>query len=66
MLGVPFQPELGMGRACAELRRETDLAVVPGATHLFEEPGIVDAAAGLARDWFGTSRRTCTGIADRG
>ena len=24
----------------------------PGATHLFEEPGTLDAAAGLARDWF--------------
>jgi putative phosphoribosyl transferase len=26
--------------------------VVPGATDLFEEPGTLDAAAGLARDWF--------------
>jgi hypothetical protein len=26
--------------------------VVPGATHLFEEPGTLEAAAGLARDWF--------------
>jgi len=25
---------------------------VPGATHLFEEPGALDAAAALARDWF--------------
>jgi putative phosphoribosyl transferase len=39
-------------RARAELRCENDLAVVPGATHLFEEPGALDAAAGLARDWF--------------
>ena len=31
---------------------ENHLAVVPGATHLFEEPGTLDAAAGLARDWF--------------
>ncbi len=29
-----------------------DLAVVPGATHLFEEPGTLSEAAGLARDWF--------------
>ena len=35
-----------------ELRCENDLAVVPGATHLFEEPGTLDMAAGLARDWF--------------
>ena len=39
-------------RAQKELRCENDLAVVPGATHLFEEPGTLDAAAGLARDWF--------------
>jgi putative phosphoribosyl transferase len=39
-------------RAQAELRCENDLAVVPGASHLFEERGTLDAAAGLARDWF--------------
>jgi putative phosphoribosyl transferase len=39
-------------RAQAELRCENDLAVVPGATHLFEEPGTLAAAAALARDWF--------------
>jgi putative phosphoribosyl transferase len=39
-------------RAQGELRCENDLAVVPGATHLFEEPGTLDTAAGLARDWF--------------
>ena len=39
-------------RAQAELRCENDLAVVPCATHLFEEPGTLDAAAALARDWF--------------
>ena len=39
-------------RAQAELRCENHLAVVPGATHLFEEPGTLGAAAALARDWF--------------
>jgi putative phosphoribosyl transferase len=38
--------------AQAELRCENHLAVVPGATHLFDEPGTLDAAAALARDWF--------------
>jgi pimeloyl-ACP methyl ester carboxylesterase len=28
------------------------LEVVPGATHLFEEPGALDAVAGLAARWF--------------
>jgi putative phosphoribosyl transferase len=38
--------------AAASLRCEHEVAVVPGATHLFEQPGTLDAAAGLARDWF--------------
>ncbi|MEE1753561.1 phosphoribosyltransferase [Streptomyces sp. SP18CS02] len=39
-------------RARAALRCENRLDVVPGATHLFEEPGALDTVAGLARDWF--------------
>jgi hypothetical protein len=31
---------------------DTRLAVVPGATHLFEEPGALPAVANLARHWF--------------
>jgi putative phosphoribosyl transferase len=31
---------------------DTRLAVVPGATHLFEEPGALPAVADLARGWF--------------
>jgi pimeloyl-ACP methyl ester carboxylesterase len=38
--------------AFAILRCEKELAIVPGATHLFEEPGTLEMAAGLARDWF--------------
>ncbi len=38
--------------AQAQLHCESRLAVVPGATHLFEEPGTLQAAAELARDWF--------------
>jgi putative phosphoribosyl transferase len=34
------------------LRCENHLAVVPGASHLFEEPGTLERAASLARDWF--------------
>ena len=36
----------------AQMRCEHPCAVVPGATHLFEEPGTLEAAADLARDWF--------------
>ena len=39
-------------QALARLTAEAELAVVPGATHLFEEPGTLEKAAELARDWF--------------
>jgi putative phosphoribosyl transferase len=39
-------------QALAQLRCESHLAVVPGATHLFEEPGTLQAAAELASEWF--------------
>lgn len=39
-------------RARELLRCESRLEVVPGATHLFEEPGTLERVAGLARDWF--------------
>lgn len=38
--------------AQARMRCETRLVVVPGAGHLFEEPGTLAAVANLARDWF--------------
>ncbi|MFE3389915.1 phosphoribosyltransferase family protein [Streptomyces anulatus] len=39
-------------QAQARLRCESSLAVVPGATHLFEEPGALEKVTDLARDWF--------------
>ena len=39
-------------QASALLDCEKRLAVVPGATHLFEEPGTLDEAARLAAEWF--------------
>ena len=39
-------------QAQAGLCCENHLAIVPGASHLFEEPGTLEAAATLARDWF--------------
>lgn len=40
--------------AADHLTCEHELAIVRGATHLFEEPGKLDEAAGLASDWFRT------------
>jgi dienelactone hydrolase len=39
-------------QALRALRAEKRLEVVPGATHLFEEPGTLQRAAELAIDWF--------------
>jgi putative phosphoribosyl transferase len=39
-------------KAFNKLRTEKHLAIVPGATHLFEEPGTLQEAARLAADWF--------------
>ena len=38
----------------AQLTCEKRLVIVPGATHLFEEPGTLEEVARLARDWFRT------------
>lgn len=38
--------------ALEHLGGEKQLAVVPGATHLFEEPGTLEDAARLAAEWF--------------
>ncbi len=44
---------LGMNEgALRALRAEKDLAIVPRATHLFEEPGALEEVARLAGDWF--------------
>ena len=39
-------------KALAMLECEKQLAVVAGASHLFEEPGTLDEAAHLAAEWF--------------
>ncbi|MCE9630472.1 MAG: dienelactone hydrolase family protein [Planctomycetia bacterium] len=39
-------------QALAQLDCEKQLAVVPDATHLFEEPGTLEEAARLAAEWF--------------
>lgn len=39
--------------ALSHLGGVRQLVVVPGATHLFEEPGALDRVAGLAAFWFG-------------
>ena len=39
-------------QAKARMKCQCELAIVPGATHLFEEPGTLEQAADLAAAWF--------------
>jgi len=39
-------------QALTQLRCAKELLIVPGASHLFEEPGTLDQVAALAADWF--------------
>jgi|ERR1700736_119060 putative phosphoribosyl transferase len=41
-------------QARAQMRCECKIDIVPGATHLFEEPGALERVAQLASDWFVT------------
>ena len=40
-------------QAYEKLHAKKHLAIIPGATHLFEEPGTLQEVARLAADWFG-------------
>jgi pimeloyl-ACP methyl ester carboxylesterase len=44
-------------QALAQMRlgAEKRLVIVPGASHLFEEPGTLEYAARLATEWFQTN-----------
>jgi putative phosphoribosyl transferase len=54
---------LELNRAAqAQLRCPSELAVVPGATHLFEEPGALEQVSTLAIGWL---QRTCTATVAR-
>jgi dienelactone hydrolase len=53
IVGGEDVPVIAMNEeAYAQLRCEKRLAIVPGATHLFEEPGTLDEVVRLATDWF--------------
>ena len=46
-------PVIRMNQSAYEqLECEKQLTIIPGATHLFEEPGTLDQVARLASDWF--------------
>jgi putative phosphoribosyl transferase len=53
IVGSRDEVSLGLNREAQQwLRCENRLAIVPGATHLFEEPGALQTVTRLAREWF--------------
>ena len=53
IVGELDEEVIEMNEAAREKMHCTNqLEIVPGATHLFEEPGTLDTVANLARDWF--------------
>lgn len=54
IVGGDDEPVIGMNRhALARLRHaEKELVIIPGATHLFEEPGKLEEVARVATEWF--------------
>ncbi len=58
IVGGGDEPVIALNRAAlARLSGIKRLVIVPGATHLFEEPGKLEAVAGLAAFWFGRHLR---------
>ncbi len=53
IVGSRDTPVIEMNRwAFNRLRSEKEMKLVPGATHLFEEPGTLEETARLAGEWF--------------
>jgi putative phosphoribosyl transferase len=53
IVGGKDAPVIDMNRGAMEqIQANKKLEIVPGATHLFEEPGALEEVARLAREWF--------------
>jgi putative phosphoribosyl transferase len=53
IVGGDDEPVIGMNQdAMSQMRAPVHLEIVPGATHLFEEPGTLEQVERLAGDWF--------------
>ncbi len=53
IVGANDEPVIPLNESARQqVQAPAQLVLVPGATHLFEEPGTLDEAARLAREWF--------------
>lgn len=54
VIGGADEPVIDLNeRARDRMEAPVEMEIVPGATHLFEEPGALERVAGLAADFFG-------------
>ncbi len=64
IVGGDDVPVIPLNRhALAQLKCEKTLEIVPGATHLFEEPGALEQVAELAADWLERHLGAAAGVA---
>lgn len=62
IVGGDDEPVIALNReALAQLRCESRLEIIPGATHLFEQPGALEQVATIAGEWFRTHLITPAG-----
>lgn len=61
IVGGDDEPVLSWNREAGRRIGRCRLAVVPGATHLFEEPGALETVTALAKDWFSEYLRPAAG-----
>ncbi|HEX9500807.1 MAG TPA: hypothetical protein VGA10_04065, partial [Thermoanaerobaculia bacterium] len=53
IVGGDDVPVIGMNKeAYDQMKTVRKMEIVPGASHLFEEPGALEIVARLATDWF--------------
>jgi dienelactone hydrolase len=61
IVGGHDEPVIELNRqAMRQMHGRVELRLVPGATHLFEEPGTLEQVEGLAADWFARYLRAGT------
>jgi dienelactone hydrolase len=54
IVGGDDEPVIAMNRkAASQMNASHRIEIVPGASHLFEEPGALEEVARLATEWFG-------------
>jgi pimeloyl-ACP methyl ester carboxylesterase len=67
IVGGHDEPVIELNReAMRQMRGHVELEIVPGATHLFEEPGALEQVSSLAANWFARYLRAPTAFAAEG